>query len=129
MQWISKKVSESGDADTPVDVTLYLNETNSLKIIEDNIEVNQTARFVINDQSGSLYTDFTLEDINFNMDITSQANLTLISNNVNNFQFKDQHINQQGSVHFDIREVMRDNSAAFDNNDEYIGKYFGSRNK
>ena len=63
------------------------------------------------------------------MDITSQANLTLISNNVNNFQFKDQHINQQGSVHFDIREVMRDNSAAFDNNDEYIGKYFGSRNK
>ena len=79
------------------------------------IEFNQTARFVFTDphKEGELISDYTLKNINFNMNMSSDAELTLISNHMNNFQFKDQEINEQGSLWIDEREIMIDDSQSF----------------
>ena len=52
-----------------------------MNFILDSIE------FEIKDKNGDLMTDFTLDGINFDMNITSIANITEIDNNLINFKF------------------------------------------
>jgi len=103
MQWISKKVSESGDPDTPVNVIMYFDQEDTFVMTEDNFDVKQNVRFVVSDQDGALYTDFTLKNVDFDNSITSDARQCIYSNHVNNFKFDDVVINEQGSMYFDKR--------------------------
>lgn len=113
MSWANKQIASEGDPDDEIDLTLYLSNFNNFSIPhDDNMEFNQTARLVIKDvkNDDALMTDFSLKDINFDMNIQSTPKLALIENNINNFQFQDQEINEQGTEYIDIREIMRDSS-------------------
>ena len=70
--------------------------------------------FIIHDKNGELMTDFSLDAVNFDMNVTSQPLIAEVDNNLNNLKFKYQKVNKQGNVYLDVREIMRDNSNAFD---------------
>lgn len=64
------------------------------------------------------------------MSMTTENELiALITNNMNNFKFTTQEINQQGSLYIDEREIMRDVSSSFGDISGAIGNYFGNSRK
>ena len=74
-------------------------------------------------------TDFSLNELNFALDITSVANIAEIDGQIKNFIFTDQQINKQGNVYLDIRQIMRDNSEAIQDTGDDIEGYLGKRHK
>lgn len=132
MGWANKQIASEGSPNDPIDLTMYLSNFNNFSFPhEDNMVINQTTRLVINDPNNNdaLMTDFTLKDINFDMNVMSTPKIALIQNQFNNFKFEDQEINEEGTERIDIREIMRDNSDQFDDIKGYIGDYFGNRRK
>ena len=74
-------------------------------------------------------TDFSLDAVNFDMNVTSQPLIAEVDNNLNNLKFNYQKVNKQGNEYLDVREIMRDNSNAFDDAGDEINQLFGLRHK
>ena len=112
-QRVCQKCSESGDPEDPVDLKVKLYGSNSFEFTDRMNMTLSDVEFEIKDKNGDLMTNFVLVNVNFVMWIGSEPEIALIKNDLSNLKFESQQIIQQGNVWLDIREIMRDNSNAF----------------
>lgn len=112
-QRVCQKCSERGNPDDPVDLRVKLYGSNSFEFTDRMNLTLSDVEFEIKDKNGDLMTNFVLVNVNFVMWIGSEPEIALIKNDLSNFKFESQKIIKQGNVWLDIREIMRDNSNAF----------------
>lgn len=125
---INKHICETAeDRSAPIGFKVFVDEANSVKFSEDTIKANATLRFTFHDLTTETFlADYTLENVNIDMNIYSRKEYAQIYGNVNQIRFDGQTINEQGAVLLDIREIIRDDSESCEDRKDSMNSKLGS---
>lgn len=117
---INEVLCQSGPNDEPVNLSIFLNKVSSVAFSEDRIDISNATVTWKFSNGNKLLTDYTLTDIAIGLNIQSRPEYAQIYGSCDKFEFTSTFVGAQGSVWMDNREVLMDNSDAFDDFGGYI---------